>query len=234
MNGDTSPPTERSFADWNEEMVQRYDIDRYYREAHPLVRWVERRRLWALRRLAAPRAGERLLEVGVGGGHVLQQFPAQRRVGIDLSTSMLARTRGRLGRAVALARADAEQVPFRTGAFDVVVCTEVLEHTRAPAQVLRELARLAGPGGRIVISIPNEVIIDRIKHQLSRIPGLRRWLKTLAAEDNEWHLHRFDLRTLRQVAAGEVELAAVRGIPFRWLPVRYAVLVRAAQPSPQR
>ena len=33
-------------AAWNEEMVARYDIERYYERAHPVVRWLERRRLW--------------------------------------------------------------------------------------------------------------------------------------------------------------------------------------------
>jgi len=232
MRPDTASPDGRSFAEWNERMVLRYDIDRYYRDAHPLVRFIEQRRLRALHRIARPRSGERLLEVGVGGGHVLQQFAGTRRFGLDLSATMLERARGRLGTAVPLVRGDAEQLPFRAGSFDIVLCTEVLEHTRAPGQVLRELARLAGPGGRVVVSIPNELLIDRIKRELGRVPGLRRWLKTLADEGNEWHVHQFDLRTLREVAEGAVELVAVQGIPARWLPVRYAVLARAPRSIP--
>ena len=232
MMPQTAPQAGRSFAEWNEEMVQRYDIDRYYREAHFLVRWIERRRIRALHRLASPQRGERLLEVGVGGGHVLQQFPEPGRIGMDLSPRMLERARRRLGPAVPLVRADAADLPFRDGSFHIVLCTEVLEHTRAPTRVLEELIRLATPHGRVLVSIPNEAFIDRIKRALGRIPLLRRWLKTLAQEGNEWHLHRFDLPALRRIAPGTVELVAVQGIPAAWLPVRYAIRVRAARPAP--
>src|SRR5690606_1165544 len=54
---------EAEFASWNEQMVQRYDIDRYYEQSHPVVRWIEQRRLELLVELAAPRAGDRILEV---------------------------------------------------------------------------------------------------------------------------------------------------------------------------
>jgi len=43
--------------------------------------------------------------------------------------------------------------------YDVVTCLETLEHCTAPVVevVLRDLARLASPGGRIVISVPIEI-----------------------------------------------------------------------------
>jgi cyclopropane fatty-acyl-phospholipid synthase-like methyltransferase len=79
------------FTDWNEEMVQRYDIERYYERSHPLVRWIEQRRLAVLSDFAAARPNSRVLEVGCGAGHVLQRFAGARRTGVDLSTTMLAR-----------------------------------------------------------------------------------------------------------------------------------------------
>src|SRR5690606_28993553 len=114
----------------------RYDIDRYYERSHPLVRWLERKRLNALHELAAPRAGDRVLEVGCGGGHVLERFHGTRRTGIDLSETMLARSRRRLGPDVELMRGSAESLPFEADSYDVVLCTEVLEHTREPRQVI--------------------------------------------------------------------------------------------------
>src|SRR5687767_9754846 len=92
----------RSISEWNEAMVDRYDIERYYERSHFVVRWVERKRIDALRRLANVRPGERVLEVGCGAGHVLQHFTGTRRTGIDLSTTMLGRARRRLGDAVTL------------------------------------------------------------------------------------------------------------------------------------
>lgn len=219
------PPAD--FAAWNEEMVERYDIERYYERAHPVVRWLERQRLAALLGLAGFRAGEKVLEVGCGAGHVLEQFAGGARTGIDLSPGMLQRTRRRLGASVALTRASAERLPFPEGAFDVVVCTEVLEHTPDPAAVIRELVRVAGPAGRVVVSIPNEAQIDRAKRMLRRVPLLRHWLRSLAAEGNEWHLQHFDLPMLRRMVTGSAVIRRVVGIPNGLLPLRYVALLGA-------
>ncbi|MCH7491075.1 MAG: hypothetical protein IID05_10320, partial [Gemmatimonadetes bacterium] len=42
----------RDVMEWNEEMVRRYDIERFYERSHPLIRWVESRRLKAIVALA--------------------------------------------------------------------------------------------------------------------------------------------------------------------------------------
>lgn len=216
------------FAQWNEEMVRRYDIDRYYERSHPLIRWLERRRLDALQELAAARPGDHVLEVGCGGGHVLERFAGMHRTGIDLSETMIARSRRRLGDGVTLLRASAEQLPFDAHRFQVVLCTEVLEHTRDPGLVLRELMRVASPEGRVVVSIPNERNIDTAKRMIRRLPGIRRLLRTLAAEGNEWHLHSFDRQRLREVARDSATIGRLRGIPFNVLPVRFVALMRPA------
>jgi ubiquinone/menaquinone biosynthesis C-methylase UbiE len=211
---------------WNEAMVERYDIERYYERSHPLIRRLERQRLAAIVDLAAPRPGERVLEVGCGAGHVLERFEGVSRTGIDLSSGMLSRIRRRLGGTVRLARGSGDALPFADGAFDIVVCTEVLEHVPDPESVVKELVRVAGPAGRVVVSIPNEVNIDRAKRAMRSLPLIRQLLRTLAAENNEWHLHHFDLRMLRSIVQRTATIAALRAIPFRALPLRYVALLR--------
>jgi SAM-dependent methyltransferase len=49
---------------------------------------------------------------------------------------------------------DATQIPVDSGSFDVVVCTEVLEHVPEPIRVVHELARVLRPGGRLLLSAP--------------------------------------------------------------------------------
>jgi SAM-dependent methyltransferase len=51
-------------------------------------------------------------------------------------------------------QADAYRLPFRDDAFDVAVCTEVLEHTHSPALALRELRRVLKPGGKLLLTTP--------------------------------------------------------------------------------
>jgi SAM-dependent methyltransferase len=46
-------------------------------------------------------------------------------------------------------------LPFEDGSFDVVTCLEGIEHILDPYHLLGELARVARPGGTVVISTPN-------------------------------------------------------------------------------
>jgi SAM-dependent methyltransferase len=46
-------------------------------------------------------------------------------------------------------------LPFADAAFDVVICTEGIEHTLNPAAFVGELCRVARAGGCIVLSTPN-------------------------------------------------------------------------------
>jgi SAM-dependent methyltransferase len=49
---------------------------------------------------------------------------------------------------------DLHHLPLADGAFDGVVCTQVLEHVRHPEEVIRELARTLRPGGHLFLSAP--------------------------------------------------------------------------------
>jgi len=48
-----------------------------------------------------------------------------------------------------------EQLPFRTGVFDVVTANMVVEHLTAPGAVLAEVRRVLRPGGRFLFVTPN-------------------------------------------------------------------------------
>lgn len=219
--------TDMTGTEWNEEMVRRYDIEAYYSESHPIVRWIERRRLTLLTRCARAQPDDRVLEVGCGAGHVLQLFDdCADRTGVDLSDSMLDRARARLGPDVRLVRGSADRLPFDDDSFDVVLCTEVLEHVPDPRSAMAELMRVARPDARVVVSIPNEKNIDRAKRIIRTMPVMRTLLRTLAAEDNEWHLHRFDAALLTGMADGVAEVTRLHAVPSRLMPLRYVGLLR--------
>jgi len=46
-------------------------------------------------------------------------------------------------------------LPFNEKAFDLIICTEVLEHTLWPQQLLKEVNRVLSNDGRILLSVPN-------------------------------------------------------------------------------
>lgn len=49
---------------------------------------------------------------------------------------------------------DSTEIPLETEEFDLVLCMDVLEHTRDDVAVVKELFRVMSPSGVIVISIP--------------------------------------------------------------------------------
>lgn len=229
------------FVRWNEEMSRTYDTEAYHLRASAVIRWIERRRVRAVRDFLGSRPTDTVLEVGCGAGMVLSQFTAARLVGIDLSGYILhEKTRHRLvGRKAFLAQADAEELPFRNCVFSRIVCTEVMEHVRNPVRLVLELARVAVSDATVVLSIPNEPLIERLKALVGRL-GLGR--RILGGETprggeggmaydsptgtNEWHLHSFDLGLFREVVNGVLVILAVRPIPSRFLPLRWVVRCR--------
>src|SRR5262249_40245724 len=56
------------------------------------------------------------------------------------------------------------------GQYDLVLCSEVIEHVLRDDEVLRNLARLAKPGGWVVLSTPsgkiykNEQVLGHLRH----------------------------------------------------------------------
>jgi SAM-dependent methyltransferase len=100
--------------------------------------------------------GERLLDVGCGTGALLGALAGRgapdKLNGVDLSPAMVARARGRLPAAVRLAVADAADLPFPAGSFDVVVSSSSFHFWPRPERVLGELGRILAPGGRLAIT----------------------------------------------------------------------------------
>ncbi|HMG44802.1 MAG TPA: glycosyltransferase [Acidimicrobiales bacterium] len=194
---------------------------------HELDMAYRRRVRWAVERLAlAP--GERLLDAGTGLGNVLyvaeRAEPGALAVGVDRSVE-------RLGRAVAtgvespLARADLRDLPLRTGAFDAVLCSEVLEHLDDDLGALRELHRVLRPGGRLVVTVPHADFplawdpINRLLERLGRRPITSGPI--VGIWTNHVRLYRPDHLRARLVDAGfvvdEVEEQTHHALPFTHL-----------------
>jgi ubiquinone/menaquinone biosynthesis C-methylase UbiE len=124
---------------------------------------VERRARCLAVEWAAPRNGERVLEVGVGTGlsfqKLLRRNPSGFTDGIDLTPAMLRLARWRARRAGTashwrLQEGDAYDLPFPAGTFDLAFSSYVFDLLPEAdfVPVLREFARVLRPGGRIVLA----------------------------------------------------------------------------------
>jgi len=100
------------------------------------------------------RPGARVLDVGCGGGELLEMLARDKQVdgrGVEISAQGVSACLAR-GLAVMQGDADRDLDQFPTGAFDYAVLSQTLQATRNPRQVLSELLRIAD---RAVVSFPN-------------------------------------------------------------------------------
>ena len=96
----------------------------------------------ALRRFAARvAASDRVLDLGSGAAPYAGIFPHRRYITADLF-------------APAAVKCDAAALPFAAGSFDLVLCTEVLEHVPDPDGMLREIGRILGSRGALALTTP--------------------------------------------------------------------------------
>lgn len=122
---------------------------------------LHRRRLAVLEATSA-QPGEKILEVGCGGGALLPLFAAAvgssgRVVGIDISPDQIAAANAACaGSEIATAEVqDVSRLPYEEGTFDAIVAIQVIEYLEQPDEALSELRRVCRPEGRIIVLATN-------------------------------------------------------------------------------
>jgi len=97
----------------------------------------------------------RVLDVGGGYGRIAGPLAARHHVTLcDVSPEMLAEARRRWPNLEVL-EADARALPVPDGSFDAVLALDLLPHLPDLDAALRELARVARPGGEVVFDVTN-------------------------------------------------------------------------------
>jgi len=111
--------------------------------------------------------GFKILDIGCGSGRhtcAAYRLPDTITVGADLKYADLTEAAERLqlhdrlgehgGGVWSLAAADVTGLPFKNDCFDLVICSEVLEHIENYLQAIHEIIRVLKPGRNLVVSVP--------------------------------------------------------------------------------
>jgi SAM-dependent methyltransferase len=97
---------------------------------------------------AEVRAGDRVLDLGAGSGAFLAGL--EDAVGVEIAEAAVARAKGFDVRLLE----DDGTLPFGHGEFDLVWCSEVLEHVPDVLALLQETRRVLARGGRLLATVP--------------------------------------------------------------------------------
>ncbi len=118
--------------------------------------------------LVAGRGPVEHLDIGAGWGHLIKELrkvaPNVTSQGCDYNPQHNETE----GLAVKHVNLNEDKLPFGDASFDLITCTEVLEHVENFRHVVREIARVARPGAQIVLSTPNVLSVRSRWYFLTR------------------------------------------------------------------
>jgi ubiquinone/menaquinone biosynthesis C-methylase UbiE len=174
--------------------------------------------------------GTSFLEVGCAEGYYIKLYseiyPQVKLCGLDLAESYLKKARNNVPEAQ-FVQGDAEALPFKNNAYDVVLCSETLEHVPDPKRAFSELARVAKK--QIIIAIPGHTVFYQIlKHlKLIRASGNQDAFQELGGG----HLNDLNLQIIKKWALAQdfkvlyekvdcffpPGIAAKMHLPLKWL-----------------
>ena len=106
-----------------------------------------------------------MLDVGCGEGRhifgVMQDHPMMKCIGIDMDKASLNKAEEGYEYFKSISNAGAEffigsaySLPFESDSFDLIVCSEVLEHLHEYNDAIKEIHRVLKPGGKFYASVP--------------------------------------------------------------------------------
>ncbi len=144
-----------------------------------------------------------ILDIGCGEGFLTQIvhgiLPEVPIVGIDLSEDAIKAARQRCPD-LKFQVGDIGKVPFETDSFDLVICSEVLEHVTEPDKALSEICRISKQ--HIFLSVPHEpwfwmLNLCALNHlsTLGNAPG---------------HINHWGMKGFRNLASTQIEVKEIR------------------------
>ncbi len=166
-----------------------------------------------------------MLEIGCSWGYLLAALgdEAHHRYGLDINRSDIKDAVDRYGARARFLCAAAEALPFPSAFFDVVIMSEVLEHTASETTALHEAARVLRPQGTVILTVPHRgpMELTDLTNWKYRLRVLHRWGYGWKHHGDlsrfvpvtQYHRH-YTVRGLRELVAPTFKIVAVRRCGF--------------------
>jgi 2-polyprenyl-3-methyl-5-hydroxy-6-metoxy-1,4-benzoquinol methylase len=219
--------TKSDFISWNENMFKKYFNERVYNHSNPFIRFVESQRVKVIISCLQPiTSSDNILAAGCGEGYLEKQIPTKHLTLVDISPSAIKLARQNLPHLPPnrFLLANLEKLPLKNQLFSKIICSEVIEHVYSPNNLISELARVALPHAKLVMSFPNEPLINYLKKVFIKL-GIFHLVFPNVPKDmtTEWHLRSMHLSLFRNLMRAHWRIQSVYPIPWSFLPIRYVV-----------
>lgn len=165
------------------------DQETLYSSTNPTRRWLHvSRREWvlaAVRRHAVTRSAE-ALEVGPGAGVYLPTLAAlyERVTALEYEHAFVEHDRELVKQHpnLELVVGDIAQCGLRSGVFQLILCSEVIEHVREPEAAFRELHRLLAADGVLILTTPQRYSSLEQLARVAYLPGVLQIVRRIYGE----------------------------------------------------
>lgn len=114
----------------------------------------------------------RHLDIGAGRGQLISLL--KQRIDVESQAcDFHVENFGIAGIPLAKVNIDKAPLPYPDASFDVVTCSEVVEHVENPRRLIREAWRVLKPGGVLVMTTPNVLnAVSRVRYLVSGFANL--------------------------------------------------------------
>lgn len=189
------------------------DIAIKYQSSNPIIKSMMSNFLRDFNYLLSKTNPKKIIELGAGEGYlsrlVAQKFPSSQFLSTDINKTEYKARKNNLKQLknVSLKIIDAKKIDYPNNTFDLVICSEVLEHIPNPTKALKEIHRISSKYA--LLSVPNEPIF----HLLNLLRG--KYLKTLGnypEHVNHWSKNSF----IKFVIKSRFKVKEIK-TPFPWI-----------------
>ena len=180
----------------------------------PVRRFLSRKRLKAIREsVDSVKDAKSVLELGCGHGEVLEAIyePDVEYLGIEINPNSveLAKERFKGKSNITIIAGDIRKLENLTDKFDVVICTEVIEHIPDPREVLLEIKRVLKPDGTFVSTVPFEYLLVFLRLLILPLRLLQKKGIFINA-----HLHYFTKRSYRKLLEQYFDVEKIERVEY--------------------
>ena len=142
-----------NFAKYITELRYQKNWSKFFQEHPKLIQeyWEKYRFLNEIKQIV-PFKNTTVLDVGCGLATILNTLEAKKKVGVDPLADYYKKM-FKYAKDVEVKCAYAENLPFSTASFDVVISSNMLDHTTSPEQTINEIWRVLKPNGKLVLTV---------------------------------------------------------------------------------